>query len=252
MSFGMPKTAPFKTVQPQDFRPHKLIGLGGVAGAGKTTMAGLAGKGKKVLVLDLEGGSTTYAGKFFKSHPDKSDVDIIPMFDTSHNDPTKLTADIIGTFEYLAATNNKEGYDVVVVDSLTEFQERFVNNHKGDGFATYRQLGEAFHRMMQTAQAVPAHVVFTSRLVLRTDDVLGTEVVRFSLAEKSWSVVSGMLDVIAYKSVQTKGFGKAAREVHILDARQTSRFHGKDRFGIGEMEDPTMKKILDVVGGKDG
>lgn len=250
MSFGSSRgKAPFSTVQPTDFRPHKLFGFGGQAGSGKTTLAALAGKGAKVLNIDLEGGSSTYTGKFFKEHPDASDVEIIPLFDNSHNDPTKLTAGILGPLEYLAGTKNKEGYDVVVIDSLTEFQERFIIHNNSDGFTKYRQLGDAFHRMMQTAQGVPAHVVFTSRLVLRNDEVLGHEVVRFSLADKSWSVVSGMLDVIAYKTVQHKGFGSAAREVHVLDARQSSRFSGKDRFGIGEMVDPTMKKILDTVTG---
>lgn len=251
MNFGSTKgsRAPFTIVQPTDFRPFKTFGIGGVAGSGKTVLAGLAGKGKKILNLDLEGGSSSYVGKFFKDHPDASDVEIVPMYDTSHNDPTKMTSGIIGALEYLAGTKNKEGYDVVVIDSLTEFQERFIIHNASDGFTKYRQLGDAFHRMMQTAQGVPAHVVFTSRLVLRNDEVLGHEVVRFSLADKSWSVVSGMLDVIAYKTVQHKGFGNAAREVHVLDARQSSRFSGKDRFGIGEMTDPTMKKVIEVVTG---
>lgn len=251
MNFGSTRgKAPFTTVQPSDFRPFKIFGLGGQAGAGKTTLAALAGKNAKVLMMDLEGGSSTYAGKFFKEHPDASQVDIVEMYDNSHNDPTKLVGGIIGNLEYLAGTKNKEGYDVVVIDSLTEFQERFIIYNQSDGFTKYRQLGDAFHRMMQTAQGVPAHVVFTSRLVLRTDEVLGHEVVRFSLADKSWSVVSGMLDVIAYKTVQHKGFGNAAREVHVLDARQSSRFSGKDRFGIGEMIDPTMKKLIEAVKGE--
>lgn len=244
--------APFTASKPGNFRPYKIFGIGGVAGAGKTTLAGLAGKGAKVLVFDTEGGSTAYNSKFFKEHPDASDVEIVSLYGTEYNDPTMLQGHLINSLTYLADNKNKEGYDVVVIDSLTEFQERFITYNSADGFARYRLLSEAYHKMLQTAQGILAHVVFTSRLDTRMDEVLQQEVIRFSLPQKSWSVVSGLLDVIAFKTVQTKGFGKSAKEVHVLDSRPSTRFQGKDRFGIGVMEDPTMKKLIEVVSSQGG
>lgn len=240
---------PFFTEKPSDFRKHWLIGIGGQSGAGKTTMAGLAGKDAKVLVLDLEGGSAAYTSKWFREHPDASEIDVVPMYSTEYNDPTRIVNAIIQPMEYLTSTGNKEGYDVVVVDSLTEFQERFIINHPGDNFKKYGDLATAAHKIMQTAQAVPAHVVFTSRVVVREDEVLGREVIRFTLANKAWSVVSGLIDMIGHKTVTQKGFGKTAKDVHVFNTSQTSRFAGKDRSGVGEMEDPTLKKIIETIEG---
>lgn len=242
--------APFAVASPKDFRPYAVFGIGGAAGAGKTTLTGLAGKDRKVLVFDIEGGSTSFNSKFFKDHPDASEIDVVSMYGTEYNDPTKLTGELTNSLTYLANNKNTEGYDVVVIDSLIEFQERFITHHSADGFTRYRLLSEALHRILQTAQGIPAHVVFTSRLDTRQDEVVGQEVVRFSMPAKSWSVVSGLLDVIAFKTVQTKGFGKNATDVHVLDTRPSSRFQGKDRYGIGIIEDPTMVKLIDIVSGK--
>lgn len=235
--------------KPSALPKYANIGLGGVAGAGKTHLLGTVGKDKKVLVLDTEGGNTTYSSAAFKSSPDATDnVDVI-TFDavSSAND---LVHKVESTLDYLIKTKNSDGYELVALDSLTEFQERFLSLHQAqDKRQSYGALRDALYTIVHKARQVPAHTVFTARLKATHDEVLNREVIRFEVSPGVYSVISGLFDVIAFLDVKQQGIGNNVRITRVFDPRHTIRYAGKDRFGIGELPDPTFAKIASKIGG---
>jgi len=244
-----PGTLPI--TKPSDLPKWGNFGLGAVAGWGKTHLLGTVGKGKRVLILDTEGGNSTYSSAAFKSDKDATDkIDIIEFADVSTaND---LVHRIESALDYLIKTNNSDGYTLVALDSLTEFQERFLSLHTAaDKRQSYGAVRDALYSIVNKARRVPAHTVFTARLKATQDEVLNREIVRFEVSPGVYSVISGLFDVIAYGDMKRTGMGNNARITRLFDPTPTLRTPGKDRFGIGPMEDPSFKKISDkIVGGK--
>jgi len=225
------------------------MGLGAIAGAGKTHLIGTPGKGKRILNLDFEGGTTTYSSKAFKTSPDVTDnIDVINFDDVT--DATSLIARVEGILDYLIVTKNKDKYDVVAIDSLTELQEKFLSLHKApDKRQSYGAFRDSIYSIVHKARLAPVHTIFTARLKATQDDVLNREVVRFEVSPGAWGVISGLFDIVAMLDVKRVGMGNNAKLVRVIDAEQGLRFPGKDRIGIHGMTEPTMAKILSQVGG---
>ncbi len=225
------------------------MGLGAIAGAGKTHLVGTPGKSKRVLNLDLEGGTTTYSSATFKSATDATDsIDVISFDDVT--DAVSLVGRLEGILDYLIATKNKDKYDVVAIDSLTEMQEKFLSLHKApDKRQSYGAFRDAIYGIVHKARLAPVHTIFTARLKATQDEVLDREVVRFEVSPGAWGVISGLFDIIAMLDVKRVGLGNNARVVRVLDAEPGLRFLGKDRIGVHGMIDPTMSKILTTAGG---
>jgi hypothetical protein len=235
--------------KPNSLPQFANIGLGGVAGAGKTHLVGTVGKGKKLLSLDTEGGTATYNSKAFLADPNATeDIDVIRFDDVSN--VTELVHRAEQPFDYLIQNKNKDGYDLVVLDSLTEFQERFLMMHQAnDPRQSYGALREAVGSIVRKAQLAPVHTVFTARLRQSMDEVLNREIVRFQVSPGVWSVISGLFDVIAFMDIKSVGMGKSAKNVRTLNMSHTTRTQGKDRWGIGEMQDPSFADILSIING---
>lgn len=245
------KSNPLPISKPSQLPKYANIGLGGIAGAGKTHLLGSVGKDKKVLILDTEGGSSTYSSASFKASPDATDkIDVITFDDITK--ANELVHRIESAFDHLIKTNNAEGYDLVALDSLTEFQERFLSLHEAaDKRQSYGAVRDSLYSIVHKARRVPAHTVFTARLKATHDEVLGREVVRFEVSPGVYSVISGLFDVIAFLDVKRVGMGNNAKLVRTFDPNHGVRFSGKDRFGIGELESPTFAKISSkIAGGK--
>jgi hypothetical protein len=225
------------------------MGLGAIAGAGKTHLIGTPGKGKRILNLDFEGGTTTYSSKAFKTSSDVTDnIDVINFDDVT--DATSLIARVEGILDYLIVTKNKDKYDVVAIDSLTELQEKFLSLHKApDKRQSYGAFRDSIYSIVHKARLAPVHTIFTARLKATQDDVLNREVVRFEVSPGAWGVISGLFDIVAMLDVKRVGMGNNAKLVRVIDAEQGLRFPGKDRIGIHGMTEPTMAKILSQVGG---
>lgn len=225
------------------------MGLGAIAGAGKTHLLGTPGKGKRILNIDLEGGTTTYSSATFKGAPDATDnIDVISFNDVP--DATSLIGRIEGILDYLIINKNKEKYDLVAIDSLTELQEKFLSLHKApDKRQSYGAFRDSLYTIVHKARLAPVHTIFTARLKATQDDVLNREVVRFEVSPGAWGVISGLFDIIAMLDVKRVGMGNNAKLVRVLDAEHGLRFTGKDRIGVHGMTDPTMAKILAKTGG---
>jgi len=243
------KAGTLPITKPSELPKYANIGVGAVAGWGKTHLLGTPGKGRRVLILDTEGGSSTYSSAAFKAADDATDkIDVI-TFEAVSN-ANELTHLVESTFDYLIKTNNSDGYDLVALDSLTEFQERFLSLHQApDKRQSYGALRDDLYKLVSKARRVPSHTVFTARLKATQDEVLNREIVRFEVSPGVYSVISGLFDSIAYGDMKRVGIGNNARISRSLDANPTLRTPGKDRLGIGELVDPTFKKILSKISG---
>lgn len=238
---------PFQTVSPAALPKLGNLGIGGVAGVGKTFLLGTVGKGNKALVFDTEGGSVTYNNPDFEASPsatEASNIDVVTFDDVS--DASALLHRIEGAFDYLIRSKNSDGYSVVALDSLTELQQKFLMLHSApDPRQSYGAFKDGIYRIVTKARSVPAHTVFTARLRSTQDEVLGQEIVRFDVAPSVWGLISGLFDAVGYMT--TKNQGKSSKRV--LDFRHTPRAHGKDRLGlgVGELSNPVLSDLLTLI-----
>jgi hypothetical protein len=226
---------------------HLNFLVAGVAGAAKTTLLGLTGPASKVMICDTEAGTAAFQSPWFRSHAEAAELDNIHV--VTFGDVTssqELVHRVEGNLDYLIRTGNRDGYALFALDSLTEFQERFLSLHSApDRRQSYGALREAVYAIVNKARQAPVHCVFTARLKATFDEVLGREVVRPEVSPGVWSVVSGLFDQIGFLDLKTQGV-KSSR---VLSFQHTLRTQGKDRAGIGELSDPTMTEIFNRIAG---
>lgn len=243
--------AGLKTKRPDPLPKKNVYLLDGTAGSGKTTFCATVGSGNKILVLDFEGGTTSYSAPHYPSIPDATElenIDIIPFPQNGEgtiNEAAKLAFTVQGILDHLIKSQNAEGYTVVVLDSLTEFQRRFISTHgASDPRQSYGAWAEAIYSIVHKARACPMDVIFTSRPRVSKDEVSGQDIVRSDVSPAAWSLVSGLIDVAGLLTVKTSVSGKVTRT---LDTTHDQRYQAKDRAGIGEMENPSLRQLLDKV-----
>lgn len=235
----------FKFKLPPALPEYGSFGLAGPAGVGKTHLVGTIGKGKKMLVFDSEGGSVTYSSKAFRNDPMAADNENIHIIDfPADATPAALLHTVESVLDQLISSNNKEGYELIVVDSLTELQAQVIGAFSGkDPRQAYGLWADGLHRIVTKARRVNAHTAFIARLRATHDEVLGREVVRYDISPGAWSTISGLFDAVGFIDVRTQGV-KTSRT---LTFEHSARFPAKERFGIGEVTNPTMRQILDAV-----
>lgn len=232
-----------KTSKPASLPEHVRIEIDGVAGTGKTHLLGTVGKGNKILILDLEGGTVTYSNPVFRDDPNATELENIEVvrFDDVVS-ATDLVFRLESTFDYLIRSKNADGYTLVGVDSMTEFQAKFMALHDaGDPRQSYKAMAEALHGIMLKVNVTPCHVVFTSRPKIVEDKITAREVIRSDLAPSSWNLMSGLLDAVGFYSVETQG----VKSKWILDFSRGTRFQAKNRYGaIPKLVNPSMVSLL--------
>jgi len=243
----MIKASTIKFVSPSALPKYVNFGIGGVAGAGKTHLLGTVGKGRKVLIFDTEGGNVTFNSAAFLADPAATELENIHVvvFDDVTT-TVEMVHRVEGALDHLIRTKNADGYSLVALDSLTEFQARFLSlDNAADKRQSYGRLQEALYGIVHKARQVPTHTVFTARLRYTQDDVLGREVVRFDVSPGGWSIISGLFDNIGFLDLRTQG----VRTTRTLDFSHKIRTQGKDRFGLGELTDPKFSDIITRVEG---
>lgn len=246
----VPQAGRPKTTKPPAMPEYLKLLAVGAAGAGKTHLFATVGKGAKVLSLDVESGSATYSSPPFLQDPaaaDPGDIDIV-AFPTEGPEAVKTAAELTFTvesaFDYLIRTKNADDYKVVIVDSLTEFQKRFLSLHQApDPRQSYGALSDALYNIVLKARACPVNVVFTTRPKAAVDEVTGREIVRSDVAPSVWANISGLLDAVGYYHVRTQG----AKTSRVLDFSHDARFQAKNRYGLTELVNPTMAELLEVI-----
>jgi hypothetical protein len=242
-----PGNSPIKSINPGQLPEFLNIGIGGAPGAGKTHLNGTAGKGKRVLFYDSEDGASTFNSKTFLADPlatESTNIDVVPLHEIT--DVRELVHAVESGLDYLIRTRNSDDYNVVVLDSLTEFQALFLSlDNAADPRQSYGRLQDALHNIIRKARQVPAHTIFTARLRYVNDEVLGREVVRFEVSPGVWGITSGLFDMIGFLSLRSQG----VRHIRELDFNHTTRTPGKDRAGVGKLDDPKLTKLFAAVAG---
>lgn len=240
--------------------------IDGESGAGKTTLVGTVGKGNKIISLDFEGGAVSYSSPIFRSLPDATETDNIhvipfPRFDIPPRDgeeAVKAITDIntlqlrvMSVFDYLRKTNNSDGYTLLVIDSLSEMQQRLLTLFSGnDQRQGYRVWKDFLSELVNKAKVTPVNTVFISRPVSATNEVTGEREVRSGVSPAAWQTVSGLIDANGYYQTKTNPAGRTTRTLNFTLAQ---KYSAKTRMALGVLEDPTFKQVLDLIaaGGKE-
>lgn len=235
-----------KTVGVPSLAKYITFQIDGVAGSGKTTWLGTIGKGNKLLLLDLEGGAETFSSPGYEDIPDATEVSNISVVDLSSGitKAEQLVYEVEGVFDELITGKNADGYTLVAVDSLTEFQKRFLSLHQAaDPRQSYGALSDAMYSIVQKARKAPVHVAFTSRPKLYRDEVLNRDVIRPDVAPSVWAVFSGLLSAVGYYSVRAQG----ASVKRTLDFSLNPSIQAKNRYGLGVLENVSAKGFFEAA-----
>ena len=235
------KTKGIASVKPAQLPAFYNIGIGGMAGSGKTHLLGTVGAGKKILVFDTEGGTTSFNSKTYLDDEFGTEPDNIDVITFNHiTTPQDLVFQVESVLDHLIRSKG-DGYSLVAWDSLTQFQALFLGAHEAkEPRKAYGDLQNSLHTLVNKFRAVPVHTIATARLKVAEDDVLGHEIVRFSVSPGVWSIVSGLFDQIGFMTFRTQG----VREIRELNFNHTNRAPGKDRMGIGKVSDPKLVQFL--------
>lgn len=134
------------------------MGIDGPSGVGKTysALAIAENLGKRVAVIDSERGSAA-------KYSDRFKFDVVEI--EGNHDPEN----------YITLINEagKEGYDVLIVDSLTHSWngqggflskvEDLKKKRAGDNFTAWKTLTPLYNRLIETILSSPCHVIVTLR-----------------------------------------------------------------------------------------
>jgi hypothetical protein len=233
------------TAQKTEKPPYIRVALGGMAGQGKTFLAGTAGKGTRTLLLDTEDGSATYSAASFLASPDASDIHKVSFDDLKQKSATP--AQFIQRVEsFIDELTAAPLFDVLVLDSLTDLQASFLSNFDTkDPRIAYGAWTESIYRLVSKARRVKAHVIFLSRVKVVEDAVTNSEVIRFDVSPGAWSNISGLFDSIGLVTLKRNALKRETTQVVTFDSNP--RFQGKDRYELGELTNPSLKSIIKAV-----
>lgn len=256
----MLKIEGLKARKPPPLPSHNVFLVDGESGAGKTTLVGTVGKGNKIITLDFEGGTVSYSSPSFRALDDATELDNIhvipfPRFDipprdgeegvTAITDINTLQLRVMSVFDYLRKTNNSDGYTLLVVDSLSEMQQRFITLFPGnDPRQGYQQWKNFLSELVNKAKVTPVNTVFISRPVSATNEVTGEREVRSGVSPAAWQAVSGLIDANGYYQTKTNPAGKTTRTLNFTLAQ---KYSAKTRMALGIIENPSFRQILDLI-----
>lgn len=210
--------------------------LYGDPGVGKTTLACSA---PSPVLIDVERG-----GKVLLQNEGLCDI---PTFEpTSFADVEEL---------FWTAKKGELPYETFVLDSLTEFQKRHLdellvkaakeqrrpNREYLAEQQDYRLSTEMLRRLVLMFRDLPQNLVVTSHAVEEKDEYSGRIITRPSVTPKLAGTVIGMMDVVAYLSADFDKDGKFKQEAYISP---TKRIQAKNRLGMsGIIQNPTWASI---------
>jgi len=222
----------------------------GEPGAGKTYLAGTAQdhpKTSPVLVLDVEGGTTT-----LRHRPD---VDVIQV---------RSIEQIIAVHNKLV-TDNKGYYKTVVIDSLTELQKLDLSDimkelvqrrpDRDPDVPDVREWGKTgvhMRKIVRHFRDLPMNTILTA-LVDPYKDSTGSVVYYPNLPGKMRTELAGFFDVVGYLYTRPSEEGEENGQAinRIIQFTGTQKVIAKDRTAtLGHfMENPTIPLMFDAIHG---
>lgn len=236
-----------KITKAKDRPPHMNILVYGESGVGKTRLAGSSDsvpRMRKVLVIDLEGGTLTLT----QANPD---VDIVRVKDWD---------EMQEVYDVLLAGDHE--YETVIVDSLTECQKfnmyHVMRNRVESSSANVdidapdlRAWGinlEQMRKFVRAFRDLPINTVFTALVKDDKDKKTGLTMKKPNLSGKLASEVAAFLDIVCYMYMKEVD----GDQTRLLLSAATDDVVAKDRTGKLPvvMLNPTMQTIIDLIEGK--
>jgi phage nucleotide-binding protein len=224
---------PFEIYTPADKLTFLKVGIYGVSGAGKTTLAATS---PKPFLINVEAGEAALIGR--------SDISIAKVEEFKEID---------NIYKYLK--HAKHDYQTVIIDSLTELQKRAMDMVlEGEGRemphqGSWGQSMEYVRRIVRQFRDLDMHVIFIMGVADRKDAITGTVTDMPSLPGKLGQEVSSYLDVLGYLTMAYDAKSKSySRKMKI---QPSTRWHAKDRTGTlgAELsgEALNMTRIIETV-----
>lgn len=213
----------------------------GNPGTGKTYLAGsAAAAGLKVLVLDSDKGTMTIRA---------TGADVLPIasFDA-----------LIEAVDWLREGQGR-GYDLIVLDNLTESQKQHVEelkrlHGKRFGLHSWGRVMEGSRHVIKAMRDMPTHSLVITHAKEVADEQAGRQVIRIRPALHGSTLpheVGGFFDLVAYAHT----FSSTGKEVEyrLGFTATTDRHICKDRSGTLSMVEPNdwqtiAGKVLGNVG----
>lgn len=219
----------------------------GEPGAGKTYLAGTAQdhpKTSPVLVLDVEGGTTT-----LRQRPD---IDVVQV---------RSIEQIIEVHNKLV-TKNDGYYKTVVIDSLTELQKLDLSDimkelvqrrpDRDPDVPDVREWGKTgvhMRKIVRHFRDLPMNTILTA-LVDPYKDSTGSVVFYPNLPGKMRTELAGFFDVVGYLYTRPSEDGDGENRIdRIIQFTGTQKVIAKDRTAtLGHfMENPTIPMMFDTI-----
>jgi len=236
-----------KIIKAKERPPHMNILIYGESGVGKTRLAGSADsvpRMRRVLVVDLEGGTLTLE----QNNPD---VDIIRV---------KTWAEMQAVYDALYAGDHD--YETVIIDSLSEVQKfnmyDVMKNRVDTSSANIdidapdmRAWGinlEQMRKFVRAFRDLPVNTIFTALMKDDKDKKTGLSIKKPNLSGKLASEVAAFLDIVVYMYMKEVD----GEQTRLLLSAATDDVVAKDRTGKLPvvMLNPTMETIIDLIEGK--
>lgn len=217
--------------------------LYGFAGSGKTWLGGTAqdhDMTSPMLVLDVEGGTTTLRNK--------PTIDVIQVRSPEH---VKQIHDEL-------RENNNGYYKTVMIDSLTELQKLDMrtimieahskNPNQDVDVPSQREWGksnEHIRRIVRAFRDLEMNTIFTALMVDYKDDRTGQVTFYPSVPGKLKAEVPGFLDIVGYLYTAVE----EEEITRIIQFAQTQKIIAKDRTSsLGDrMVNPTIPDMWNLI-----
>jgi phage nucleotide-binding protein len=215
----------------------------GVPGVGKTVFCASAADsphGKKVLFIDVEGGT--------RSISDRKDVDV---FRPSEIGEVKEVWDFLNDGEH--------EYKTIVIDTLNELQKvglrdilRTAKDPEWPGLQDWGKSTEQMTRLVRAfrdlGQEQGINILFTAHANEQKDEVTGAVLIRPNLTPKATEAVCGIVDMVGYMRMTREGKRELLlRPTNTIVAKYRQPLTGPQLEPV--IEEPNMVDILDHMYG---
>lgn len=223
--------------------PYLNLLVYGDPGAGKTFLAGTAQdhpKTSPILILDIEGGTTTLRHR--------QDIDVIQI---------RSIQQIVDVYNKLVSENNGY-YKTIVVDSLTELQKLDMSDimkelvqrrpDRDPDVPDVREWGKTGNHMRKIVRGfrdLPMNTILTA-LVDPFKDTTGSVTFYPALPGKMRTELAGFFDVVGYLYTKPEEEEEVKR---VIQFTGTQKVIAKDRTSVlGHfMESPTIPEMFDLI-----
>lgn len=223
--------------KPADVDARMKILLHAPSGIGKTRFASTF---PKPIFFDLEDGTSSV---------DK-DVAVVGMAQFRSNNAfnPQLLMDYL---DWLATPEAKE-YETVVIDSITELQEQFMQvtiPKHNDPRRAYGDWAAYVRTLMTKLRALPKHFIVIAR-TKAGDNFEGTENMLLpQISPAAWTNVPSLADYGFYMTRKKVGLGNAAKMVPVLVTQATNAWTKTRKLLPAEINDPTFDTLRSAIGG---